>query len=447
MAYSAEKRISYERASKIGHLQIINSPWVQSVLKDFETNDVFEEDRYDKEIWQTKDVSDQKPLKHIWVADGSDVKVIVENYKELAYIKTALMNLDSSKIAKIDKKYPHPLLLQDATKDSTLYHTAVLPLHNIKSDKGNLYDTVRHIIYDCMRLDEQGQYYETLKWLLYKKWEPVQHNSPGYACPHCNKNVNQGFAYDHDMENCPHCGREVLLTDILGFHHEMSEDGASNGVAPSYMLLMEVIMLFTVIRLQWYNRDKSLLSDTLFIKDGPMVFDGPYIKLVNNIRDFFAYARKNGRTVHMISTEKSGAFFEHLRILTRFTKPDKDKIKYAVLNHGYIRKEISRMPEYSNPYGIRTNWGEKIFVIVDDYSHMVLNIPTGGYSGDDDYPLSSDLIGLDRILATLPSLVSRKYEGAIYPIQLVNEMASMSERPSAKILQNFTNDILAQKEE
>lgn len=40
-------------------------------------------------------------------------------------------------------------------------------------------------------------------------------------------------------------------------------------------------------------------------------------------------------------------------------------------------------------------------------------------------------------MATLPSLISRKFEGALYPIELANGVASMSSYPSAKILERF----------
>ncbi|HMO83415.1 MAG TPA: hypothetical protein PKC18_00695, partial [Lacipirellulaceae bacterium] len=53
------------------------------------------------------------------------------------------------------------------------------------------------------------------------------------------------------------------------------------------------------------------------------------------------------------------------------------------------------------------------------------------------FPTPADLIGLDRILATLPTLVSRRFEGGLYPIELANGIASLSSYPSAKILQRF----------
>ena len=71
---------------------------------------------------------------------------------------------------------------------------------------------------------------------------------------------------------------------------------------------------------------------------------------------------------------------------------------------------------------------------------MVLNIPTGNYNFDDNFPLKRDIIGLEKILNTIPSLISRKYEGALFPVELVNGIASMSSYPSAKVLERYTED-------
>ena len=441
MAYSTSGRLPYESASKLGHLSVIESEWVRSILNDLETDDLNDAGRFDGSIWKEYELGKAQPLKYIWVSDGSFVPV-EENGKEVAFVKAALMTVDRDKIDKIDKLFPHPLMMQEIMKDSALFHATAFPLKNLKSDKGNIYDTVRHIIFVSMRIDEEGQYFETLKWLSYKKWEGVSNNSPSFECPCCRKKVDTGFPYDADSWNCPNCGGDIFLTDMLGFHLDMNEENASDTVASTYMLIMEMLMLFTVIRLQWSNRDKSIVTDTLFIKDGPMTLGGQYSKLVPNIRDFFLYAKRKGRPIHIMSGEKSGKFFEHLAIMSKFVKVDENKPKYAVLDHAYIRSEVQRAPEHTNPYGYRTNWGEKVFVVLDEHTHFALNMITGFYDESDSYPVDSDIIGLDRILETIPSLVSRKYEGALYPVELVNGITSLSNYPSSKILQDFVRDMI-----
>ena len=63
------------------------------------------------------------------------------------------MTVEQNKIADIDKEYPHPLKLQKIMRDNALFHATVFPLKNIKSTKGNIYDTVRHVIYDLNPLN------------------------------------------------------------------------------------------------------------------------------------------------------------------------------------------------------------------------------------------------------------------------------------------------------
>jgi hypothetical protein len=65
---------------------------------------------------------------------------------------------------------------------------------------------------------------------------------------------------------------------------------------------------------------------------------------------------------------------------------------------------------------------------------MVLNVPTGHHKPN---ATCTDLIGFDRILATLPSLLSNRYEGALMPVEMANGIASLSTYPSAKILSMF----------
>ena len=204
MAYSSTGgKLPFESASKLGHLKVIESEWVNSLIRDFEINDLGNEALYDNNIWNDFNINSAEPLKHIWVSDGSFVE-ITENKKELAFVKTALMTIEQSKIVKIDKEFPHPLLMQDIMKDSALFHATVFPLKNLKSSKGNIFDTVRHIIFDSMKQDENGLYFETLKWLVYKKWSEIKENSPSFECPHCGKKIDDGVPYDMDMGICPH---------------------------------------------------------------------------------------------------------------------------------------------------------------------------------------------------------------------------------------------------
>lgn len=444
MPYAKGVGLPAESASKLGHLAVLKSQWILSLVNDFERREVPDADT-SQTPWQTFEAQDVKPLKNVWAVDGSYVTVSSEGRlpKEVSFVKTALLTIDQSRLDTVDKEYPHPLLLRDILKDSAVFHATVFPLKNVRTSLGSNYDAIRYIVRDSMRIDEEGAFYETLKWLAYRKWDHLESvTSPAFHCPHCSHHIQEGLPYDSDEANCPSCQDIVFLTDMVGFHLDMDEMSAPESVASAYMLVMEHLMLFTAIRLLWEHTDNKLVSEALFIKDGPLTLQSQYSKLVPNIRAFLEYAKSTGRPVHVIGQEKSGAFCDHLASIAAFTGPHSrgESTAYAALSHDYVRREVYRSPDLSNPYGSRTNWGEKLYVKMDPATYMVLNVPTGAYKDERGFPASMDLIGIDRILATIPGLVSHKFEGALFPIELANGIASMSSYPSGRILKRFLDE-------
>lgn len=438
MPYERGSRLPGESASKLGHLEVTKSEWVKALVDAFEYETATPTDPSQTQWTQFEPTA--APLTRIFAVDGSIVQVPSSDYprKELAFVKTALLSVDKSKLDRIDKENPHPLLLQDALAGSALFHATVFPLKNVRTSLGNNYDTVRHIVRDSFKVDQNGAYYDTLKWVAYQKWSAQQPLSPSFACPHCSNDI-PGLPFDCDESACPSCGKTVFLTDMIGFHLDMEEDSAPDSVASSYMLIMETMMLFTAVRFFWGSQDKALVSNTLFIKDGPLTLRGQYSKLVPPLRAFLQHAKDAGRPVHLIGQEKTGKFADHLAGIVRFAPPTArdEKPSHAVLSHEYVRKEVYRAPNLSNPYGSRTNWGEKVYLKFDPGTFMVISVPTGLYNPDPKFPKAANLIGFDRILTTLPSLISHKFEGALFPIELANGVASMSSYPSARVLQLF----------
>lgn len=445
MPYQSSTGLPGENASKLGHLTVTQSNWVKSLISDFENVD---QSNFDpsKTIWQEFSVKSVTPLNSVWATDGSFVSIKTGGIpqKEVAFVKTALLTVDKARIDAVDKENPHPLILQDIMKDSAIFHATVFPLKNVRTSLGSNYDAIRNIVNDSMKIDQGGAFYETLKWISFRKWKNSPSTSPAFNCPHCDHKIENGLAYDADEGICQNanCGETIFLTDMIGFHLDMDENSAPDSVASSYMLIMEHLMLMTAIRILWNHSDRNLLSNTLFIKDGPLTLRSQYSKLVPPIREFLQHAKANNRPIHIIGQEKSGAFFDHLESIAKFPKPHShgENLSYAVLSHDYVRQEVYRSPDLTNPYGSRTNWGEKVYIKLDPSTHLVLSIPTGEYDPAGNFPSSTDLIGLEKILATLPSLISRKFAGALFPIELANGIASMSSYPSAKILERFVEN-------
>lgn len=440
MPFQQGTRLPGERASKLGHLDVLQSELVNKLIEQFDYPLPVNSDPSNT-IWHEIQAN-VKPLSLIFAVDGSLQIIKSDNrpIRELAFVKTAVLRLDPRAIAKLDPDYPHPLALKKMMLDSALYHSTVFPLKNVTLPGLDYMDAMRQIVYESLRdprLD--GKPFETLKWIAYQKWNPsTKLPSPEFQCPLCGEQI-PGLPHDADDGACPSCHGHIYVSDLIGLHMEMLEDSASMGFASSYMLIHELLMLFTGIRHFWeYN--KPMLTEALFIKDGPLSLRSQYTKLVPLLRTFFKYAHDDGIDVHVLGQEKSGAFFDHLLGIERFAHPKKagKPGAYAILPHEYIRKEVQRTPGLANQYGLKTNYGGKIFVKPTHLQSMVINIPFIEYKEENHFPsLTTDFIGFDRIMATIPNLLSHRFQGALLPVELANGVASLSSYPSAAILKVF----------
>lgn len=442
MPYSESGRLPAERANKLGHLEVVDSELVKSLIEQFEST-TYSGQEYACE-WNAFN-SDEKPLNIIFCVDGSlqviDSKTLPK--KELSFIKVALLTLDKYAIDKIDNKYPHPLDLKRIMSDSALYHSTAFPLKGVTLKDMNNYNAVRKIIFDSFKdISLEKEPMNTLKWIIYEKWEEDETNtSPSFQCPHCEKEI-ESLSYDKEEDDCPHCNNLVYITDIIGFHLDMTDDHTPSTVATAYMLVYETILLFTPIRFYWDSKNFSTLEDTLFLKDGPLSLNSQYSKLVIPIRRFFEHAKDKNIKIHIAGQEKSGSFVEHLEIISKkiLAEEEEQGLMYFLPDNKYIDHNIRIKPNKKEPYGHRVNYGNKMFVSTSKHHQIVLSIPTGEYK---DVKELNDLIGVERIVKTIETLVSHKHEGALVPIQLANGIASLSTYPSANVLSLFASKVLS----
>ncbi len=431
MAYQGGNRLGLEMASKLGHLEVIKSDLVNELIDQFEKPEIEEE--FDYSSWQKLKFKEE-PLRLIFAVDGSKQTIKSDNrpYQELSFVKTALLRLDQNAIDKLDPYDPHPMALRDILKEAALYHATVLPLKGIKIKGKNNYHAIRRIIYDSFRdASLNAEPYKTLKWLAYELWTDDEKSSPSFQCPHCSADI-EGLAHNSDTGICESCGGELYLTDMIGFHLEMEEDSAPDSLSTAYMLIHETLMLFTAIRFFCENDKWTTLERTLFFKDGPLTLRGQYSKLTIPIRRFFQFCKETEKKIYVVGQEKTGTFVDYLSHIGKAVS----KNSIFIPNNEYIRTQIQHRPERSEPYGKRVNWGNKVFVKLDNFQTLVLSVPTGDYT--DSLGIDS-FIGLDRILTTLPGLVSYRHEGALVPIELANGVASLSSYPSAAILKIFSD--------
>jgi hypothetical protein len=431
MPYRQGHRLPGERASRLGHLDVLRSALVNRLVDSFNYLDQTFDDQ-NQIHWQELN-SNSDPLSIIFGVDGSlqTIEADTPPYKALGFVKTALLRLDQTALSKLDKDSPNPFALRDILSDSALYHATVFPLRNVSVPDMTNYDAIRNIIFESIKdpsLD--GEPYETLKWIAYEKWDNQDKSLPLFECPHCQLTVAT-LEYDADEGTCRSCGGHLLLTDMLGFHQVMTTDAAPNSIASDYMGIHETLLLFTAIRHFWQTKPE-ILSKSLFIKDGPLSIRAQYSKLVAPIRRFLQHAYVQNVTINLIGNEKTGSFVEHFDLIG----PSAPSNSFFIPGNNYIREKIQQQPDRGAPYGKDTNYGAKLFIKIDEYTKLVLNVPTGRFI---ENPIKNDLIGLDNIIATLPTILSSQYENGLVPVELAHGIASLSTYPSAKILRMFAN--------
>jgi hypothetical protein len=433
MPYTQGKNLPAEKASKLGHLDVLKSPLVKQLVHSFEQDSAQIEDT--TVAWQLLPAAGD-PLDLVFSVDGS-LQVIQDDLpprKALAFIKTALMRIDQVALDRIDKEAPHPFALRDLMADSALYHATVFPLRHVKIPGMSVYNAVRQAIFESVKDSSlNGEPMETLKWLAYQKWSTGRAQLPHFECPHCQTD-KATLPFDAEQGPCPVCGETIFITDSLGFHLDMVEEAASDAVPTAYMQVHETLMLFTGIRTYW-ETDKSILKRCLFLKDGPLQIRAQYSKLVNPIRNFLLYAYRQGIPICIVGQEKTGYFVEHLDLLKRTAPTD----SIFVPSHKYICEQIQHRPASGAPYGKDTNYGAKVFITAQGRYYLVLNIPVNQPMGDFiQSPSTNALIGFERIVATLPRLLSSRHENALVPVELAHSIASLSTYPSAQVLKLFT---------
>ena len=257
MPYKAGDRLPAERASRLGHLDVLKSALVKKLCKSFE--DTAQSPISTHSSWEAIPMHGQ-PLPLVFGVDGSMQVIESETppYKALAFVKTALLRVDQVALASIDDESPHPLALRDILADSALYHATVLPLRHVVIPGMSVYDAVREIIFESVKdASLDGEPFETLKWIAYEKWDGKKKNLPPFECPHCEGKDAATLPYDAEEGNCPACNGKLLLTDMLGFHQEMAPDSAPETVATAYMSIHETLLLFTGITVVW-QKNSSL---------------------------------------------------------------------------------------------------------------------------------------------------------------------------------------------
>ena len=313
----------------------------------------------------------------------------------------------------------------------------VLPTKNISTKtSSSLTDSVRATIYDFFKHEEgKGESMNhSLQWFLFQKYgsERTEYNLAN--CPVCrniNIKIKQSEIKDDFTFRCAGCHGKLYLTDVFRFHEVVDDEIGAGGILGYLTNLVEQFVIIHTIRLILkYKPD--LLKRILFIKDGPLAFFGQTANMHDPMRQLIKYLFEN-HDINLVGLEKSGAFVEHADEIKGKLKPG----QILLLSNKHIYTYIlPGDPNNPDPYAGTSYYSGKLIFKSKDEKIYVVTIPTLDKKVVMD-PKPSDFHNLHQILENIEKLRCDMYDNSLLPISVVNKLVSLSNHPSAVLLEKF----------
>lgn len=316
----------------------------------------------------------------------------------------------------------------------------VLPLRNyVMATESSITHSIRRTLQTFFATPRKGDaksMLNTLRWFVFRQYLPATQQLSSYIlsqCPHCQERVELVAAKLHPTNYsmpCSNCGQELLLIDVLRLHEAIDDELGAGGIMGYVTTAIEQLILVHFIRIILDNKP-SLFKEIFFFKDGPLGFFGQTANMHKPMLDLVAFVQQNHHSLYLVGLEKSGAFVEHAKEISHLLKPG----QILLLDNDYIYKYIT--PGRANntePYAHTSYYGQKLIFKTPEEAVYVVTVPVSKLSIK---PTASSLKDLQVLMTNVARLRCDMYDNAIMPIALANKLVSLSNRPSAGILQRF----------
>lgn len=452
MAYSSVRgRKPAERASKISHGEIINNAAVRELLARCTVPKAAEESVVNKLALALPPPVDQR-IRAVVAVDGGYREASVRDEFPSAAITFFTFGPLLFKLEDLRDLDAQPFLAPEdmARLKNIQRYTLVLPTRNISREGKSLRVSVRETLQDFFerRDHDDPPLSDALRWILFRGWTKA--DGQRWEIPQCpNYGCTAGpiaiTPTTPARSMCAACDGPLFLIDALRLHERIDEEQGASGIAGYVMTTLEQVVVVHVIK-ALFDTKPALLSEVLFIKDGPLAFFGQTAPLSKPMRELAAFlghqpdpGSRHGAEISLLNIaglEKSGPFVEHAMQIADRLDPD----SVLLLTNDYIyRYIVPGDPNNADPYGNNTYWGGKLICKARDGNVYVATVPTGHFKPTPTY---GDFFNLTNVLAVLGTLRCSMYDNALIPVALANKLVSLSEFPSSRILETFAKDSL-----
>lgn len=425
-----------ENASKSAHSHVINDISVQEFLAECDLpkrgGDV---SLSDDRILAYEPVPDN-PIRHVIAVDGGYQEVTVQTEfpsATICFFQIGALIFSVDDLDDIDKQ-----AFIDPDDMAKLKHIQrlklTMPVRNItKKTESTLTASVRRALYDFFRQKmDDGSLMDTLRWFIFQEYGTLESQWTLASCPVCEQTkiplMLENMKVDYTFA-CTQCGGEILLTDVFRLHEVIDDDLGAGGILGYVSTTVEQLVLVHLIRIILKTKP-ALMSQILFIKDGPLAFFGQTANMHKPMRDLvgFLFQRHN---LYLAGLEKSGAFVEHAdEIAEKLVNGT-----VLLLDNDYIYKYITPgKADPNNPYGRTSYYSNKLIFKTAGGGMHVASLPTLDVLAS---PVESDFHNLWAILTNIEKLKCDMYDNALIPVALANKLVSLANHPSSRILQKF----------
>jgi len=436
MGYSEHGGYPAEYASKIGHMRLIQDPYIQRVVEAFE--DTKPEPQGDPPPGLGHCNLEGSTLAQIITVDGGSAPVpnVLRAERQVGFVQVAAQLL---KLETLDFLRAYPMTdPRDVTRlvGQHVHHIhAVLPLAGLHMTGQTVRGSLREIIRRFLTFYDLDK---TLCDLIYRVWcsqWPPADGMPHQQCLRtgCDGEVEWGNRFAM-IEKCTKCGEQHWITDYLGLTEGLGEDRSRTEIIENFRRVTETLALFTFILR--YRDNAGIMSRTLFLLDGPLLLRAQLSRLVEPIRNFIDSHRQQGKLLYLSGVEKDGDFRAYVSSIATLLNVPGD---YCLLNSQFLVEQVSGNHFNPSTYRNRVNYGAKIAIRLGPHHTLALNVPTGPFLPD---PKLIDLLGLEEIARTLGRVLSSAYENALIPIVLINQQASIAAEPSGSLLKTFVDRLV-----
>jgi hypothetical protein len=439
MGYSASKgRKPFERASKIGHSEIINDPAVVAFVDQCVLPGPPEAGSLEQLL---EDIpSDSGRITTVIAIDGGLTETYVRSEfpsAAIGFLALGPLLLRLEDLADLDYM---PFIGPDdmARLKHIERYAFAFPTRGVRYGKAATFSQGVRLRVQEFLTQKDGHLMAAFQWLLFEGWrapsDQMTWKVPNCPTSECTQKDIEFAPGGPVALKCSGCGADVYLADALRLYERIDDELGASSVLSYLLTALEQVVLVYMIK-SVLEIKPALLKEILFVKDGPLAFFGVTASLSKPMRSLMTHLTHGLGEPHinLIGLEKSGAFVEHASAIENSIP----SLKALPLTNEYIYKYIVPGDPSTGAYGGNTYYGGKVIFKGEHGDMYVASLP----QLDRDAAVSVDnFVQAGDVMRSAARLRCSMYDNALIPVALANKLVSLADVPSADILKKFVKE-------